>query len=205
MISWLRGKQPEPPLEQLFKASQGGDVERVRTLLDGPSPPPVDGKGEGTGWTTAVECAADRGQWGVVALLIERGANVNTKCGSSYWMSTVYPPEEYGFSFDGRIPIIMFAAHNGHRDVVALLLERGADINATSVNGNTALIWAAYNRQREVVALLLDPKWGVTVDARNKAGKTAEDVAGARHERYHPDWSGSRTKELEIKRLLQVG
>lgn len=41
-------------------------------------------------------------------------------------------------------PLIATAA-NGHRTIVKLLLEKGADINATSVEGRTALHCAVAN------------------------------------------------------------
>ena len=43
-----------------------------------------------------------------------------------------------------------------HRDVVQLLLDRGADPNKTDKDGMTALHCAAFNGNKDVVQLLLD-------------------------------------------------
>ncbi len=48
---------------------------------------------------------------------------------------------------------VMMAANNGHAGVVKLLLDNGADINATSYDGITALICAS---SQEIVKLLVD-------------------------------------------------
>lgn len=47
------------------------------------------------------------------------------------------------------------ACRNGHTAVAALLLERGADVNAKGVFGGTALHWAAINGHEDAVAFLL--------------------------------------------------
>ncbi|RPB21249.1 ankyrin, partial [Terfezia boudieri ATCC MYA-4762] len=49
------------------------------------------------------------------------------------------------------------AAYSGHADVVRLLLEKGANIEATrSDDGATALDSAAYSGHADVVRLLLE-------------------------------------------------
>ncbi len=58
----------------------------------------------------------------------------------------------------------MWAAGKGHIDVVKLLLDKGADINAENKNGVNALAHAVTGRKIEVVRLLLDR--GATVNPR---------------------------------------
>ncbi len=47
------------------------------------------------------------------------------------------------------------ACRNGHTAVAALLLERGANVNAKGVFGGTALHWAAINGHKDTVAFLV--------------------------------------------------
>jgi ankyrin repeat protein len=47
------------------------------------------------------------------------------------------------------------ACRNGHTAVAALLLERGADVNAKGVFGGTGLHWAAINGHKDTVAFLV--------------------------------------------------
>jgi uncharacterized protein len=49
----------------------------------------------------------------------------------------------------------MLTAYTGHADAVKLLIDRGADVNARQIRGQTALMWAAAEGHAEVVKLLL--------------------------------------------------
>jgi hypothetical protein len=66
---------------------------------------------------------------------------------------------------------LMFAAHNGHKDVVALLLKHGANIEAKHENGWTPLMIAANAGREDVVELLINN--GVDIEAKQKDGATA--------------------------------
>jgi ankyrin repeat protein len=55
---------------------------------------------------------------------------------------------------EDRTPLVMAAEH-GHAGVVRLLLERGADINASDDSDDTALHYAADKGHEEVVPVLL--------------------------------------------------
>ena len=48
------------------------------------------------------------------------------------------------------------AALRGAGDIVSLLLDRGADINAVGGHGGTALVAAASCGRKDIVSLLLD-------------------------------------------------
>ena len=68
--------------------------------------------------------------------------------------------------------ILIIAANQSSIDIVRLLLDKGANVNATTEDtGNTALIYAASNGHRDIVRLLL--KMGANIDHANKAGFTA--------------------------------
>ncbi|MGP8090842.1 MAG: ankyrin repeat domain-containing protein [Syntrophobacteraceae bacterium] len=49
----------------------------------------------------------------------------------------------------------MNASENGHRDVVQLLLGKGADVNAKNNGGKTALTYASGRGHQEVKDLLI--------------------------------------------------
>ena len=49
----------------------------------------------------------------------------------------------------------MVASKNGNLQIVEILLQNGADVNAKQSNGKTALIWATENGWNEIVKILL--------------------------------------------------
>ena len=61
-------------------------------------------------------------------------------------------------------------AREGHADIVALLLEAGANPQEKSNSGWTPLHWAARNGHTDVVALLLEA--GVNPQKKNASGRT---------------------------------
>ena len=62
------------------------------------------------------------------------------------------------------------AATGGHIEIVRLLLEKGADINARDIKG-TPLHWAASRGHLEVVRWLVEN--GADINARDEDGRTA--------------------------------
>jgi ankyrin repeat protein len=59
-------------------------------------------------------------------------------------------------------------------EVVKVLLEKGADIEAKDEDGQTSLMWASYRGYSEVVELLLEN--GANIEAKDNRGKTALDL-----------------------------
>ncbi|GLH05769.1 Transient receptor potential channel pyrexia [Gryllus bimaculatus] len=101
--------------------------------------------------------AAYEGRLEGVRRLLDSGTNINyiNKSGQSPLISSFY------FNRDGRC----------HPDVVSLLLERGADVNLTDMDGRCALHHAAILPSSvQCVDLLLAA--GADVDARNNFGAT---------------------------------
>jgi 26S proteasome non-ATPase regulatory subunit 10 len=67
------------------------------------------------------------------------------------------------------------AAMAGHKDIVVLLLAKGADINARANLGRTPLHWAAWNGHYEVARILV--AHGANVNAK-VSGKTTFPISG---------------------------
>jgi ankyrin repeat protein len=71
----------------------------------------------------------------------------------------------------------MIACGMGNLDLVNTLIDHGADINARSPGGYTALMSAALNGQLAVVERLLEK--GVDVNQKDVSGRAAIDYAKA--------------------------
>ena len=102
---------------------------------------------------SALSIASYMGFLPQVKLLVEAGAEVDF----------------YGW------PPLSYAAYNGHLAVADYLITRGAEINAKTANGSTALFFAARFGHLEIVELLLKNKADPTVV--NENGDTAVDWA----------------------------
>ena len=70
---------------------------------------------------------------------------------------------------------LLYAAANGHEEIVQVLLEFGADVNKANAQGSTALHWACLNGHVSIVQLLIDK--GGNASACNQAGRTPLDEA----------------------------
>lgn len=115
---------------------------------------------------TALMLAALEGRLKAVLPLIKAGSEINPKSG---WFPLAY------------------AAFNGHTDVLQTLLDNGANVDAQSDNGNTALMIASRNGHVEIIKLLLARK--ATTRLKNQQGQTALQIA-------------QQAKNDEIARLL---
>ena len=101
---------------------------------------------------TPLHDTARYGHLDVATLLLDRGANVESKTKDSY-------------------TALHRAARNGHLDVVTLLLDRGANVESKTKHGYTALHDAARYGRINVATLLLDR--GADVESKDKYGFTA--------------------------------
>jgi quinoprotein dehydrogenase-associated probable ABC transporter substrate-binding protein len=117
----------------------------------------------------AIAIAEDK--YEVAKTLMEAGADVKTPAGP-----------------DNLTPLMITAAQTSPAegaiflpsstrplDIAKGLLERGADVNAKSNSGTTALMIAATHNNPPMIGLLIES--GADVDLKNNQGKTAQDVA----------------------------
>ncbi|GEM_PF-216712 len=79
----------------------------------------------------------------------------------------------------GNDMALIDAARNGVIDEVKVLLFKGADANAKTNKGSTALMWASYNGYGKIAKLLVDA--GADVDAQDTLGNTALIFAALRN------------------------
>src|SRR4029077_15435678 len=73
---------------------------------------------------------------------------------------------------------LIYAANNGNKEIVQLLLHAKANSDIKNNYGNTALIKAASWRHEEIVQLLLDAN--AEIDIKNNDNKSALDIAHAK-------------------------
>jgi ankyrin repeat protein len=133
----------------------GASEDFTGLLLDrGASPHAVLDCG---GATTLHLAAARRGFIIIMGRLIDMGFSVDVR------------------SNDGRTPL-MWAALNGRKEALELLLGRGATINAQDNDGWTALHAACARGRTECVKVLL--LRGIDPSIKNNEGKTAFEVFG---------------------------
>ena len=88
------------------------------------------------------------------------------------------------------VPLID-AVRRGDADAVRALLDAGADVDSTTPDGATALLWAVHTDQPELVGLLLDA--GADVEITNRYGVGPASLAAE---------NGNATI---LERLLQAG
>ncbi len=176
-------KGPPPSDTEFIRAVDSANEVQVKRLLDqGANPNAIDDRGEPAliyalhaerfetadllaAWPatnleaenkegqTALMVASYLGRRELVEHLLDRGAEVS----HSGWTA------------------LHFAASSGQIDIVRILLEHSAFIDAQSPNGTTPLMMAARHKDVEVTKLLLEQ--GADPTPVNGAGLTAADFA----------------------------
>lgn len=101
-----------------------------------------------------VECVA-KNNLECVRRALENGMNPNVRDQKDKEMSTV----------------AMIAAMAGNTDMLSLLISAGADVNATTTKGRTALMWAAWRGRNESAKTLIEKN--AIVNAQDGFGSTA--------------------------------
>ncbi len=135
--------------DALLAAAYSGRTETVRFLLDAGADKNAASE---WGWT-ALTHAVSMGAHDTVKLLLEAGFDVNVR-----------------HSYGNTTPLIIAAMENRPK-TARVLLDAGADMNATAADGSTALIFAAELQEPDVTDILL--QYGADTDIANESGWTA--------------------------------
>ncbi|XP_007114460.1 ankyrin repeat, SAM and basic leucine zipper domain-containing protein 1 [Physeter macrocephalus] len=224
----LKGPLPiEEQHETFKKALTTGDVSLVEELLDSGISVEFSFR---YGWTPLMY-AASVSNVALLQVLLDRGANASfdkdkqtiliTACSARGSEEQILKCVELLLSRNADPNVacrrlmtpIMYAARNGHPQVVALLVAHGAEVNTQDENGYTALTWAAHQGHKNVVLKLLE--LGANKMIQTKDGKTPSDIAkGNKHLEIFNflsltlnPWGGKLqqlTKEETICKLLRT-
>ena len=166
------------PEVEIFGALMTGDTERFKRLLD-ERPDLANARNENG--DSLLISAVYMGRRDLFELLIQKGAGVSLFEASAVGLIDRVreqvekdPGLVNAYSHDGWTPLHL-ASFFGHKDIAALLLDRGADVNARSkstrfAKENTPLHAAAANRQVDVAEVLIAR--GADVNARDGSGYT---------------------------------
>lgn len=169
----------------LHRAASIGQIQEARQLLQAGA----DSEARNDRMFTPLHEALWNRSLDVARLLIAHGADVNARI-----------PGPLGWA-----PLHM-AARFGWRDMIDLLLEKGAgitDLESIAPGGKTPLHLAVDYNKLEVATYLL--KKGADVNAKDDNGTTPLHLfAGALANERDPGWTGSQ-REILLKLLLAAG
>ncbi|PSR99244.1 ankyrin repeat-containing domain protein [Coniella lustricola] len=198
----------EPLWTDLQLASRSGDLTSVKEILTCTAPERraeiVNTPPRGYYGFTALQAACVRGHQDVVRVLLDAGADVHASGGNNLHrnafeiacgqgnLEIVKTLVEAGAvvnptrvtRYNGRTPIQAASSGNSangdaSQEIISLLLDRGADVNApaSDVAGMTALQAACFWGQTSIVRLLLGKKANVNAPAGKFKGFTALQAA----------------------------
>lgn len=143
--------------ESLLMAAANGDAkEVVEALKSGADPQAVSRTG-----VTPLLAATYGGNVEAVKAVVEHGADVNN-VPSGYrawtWTAEHIGSKEQPLAKTASLndTALILASEKGYADIVAYLLEKGADPKKANVSGDTALSMAAQRGYANIVAMLLD-------------------------------------------------
>ncbi|XP_067678573.1 ankyrin-1-like [Haliotis asinina] len=204
---------------ELNSASKTGDIRKVKEIL---SQGHVDIDCKGRIGRTPVMWAAGEGHKEVVDLLMSRGANLSITDG--FGLTILHSAclggdvdlvknviSQNMLDINGRVhcgrTAVMMAAENRHRDVVKLLVDKGADVSVVDETGDNIIHCACRGGDVGVVKYILS-KSMVDVDRRGSNKMTPIMVAKNYKHREVVDllvskWPDGSLKYYKHRSILQ--
>jgi len=152
----------------LMTAARTGAVDAARVLLERGAE--VDAR-EAWHGQTALMWAAAQGHPDMIRLLVEHGADVNGRSAHETWERQVTAEPREKWLPPGSMTPLLFAAREGCLECIPVLAELGADVNATTPDGISAVIAALINGHYDVAGALIEA--GTDVNLVDKTGRSA--------------------------------
>lgn len=152
----------------LMAVARTGNTETARLLLEhGANVNTIENWGE----QSALMWASSQQQPALVKLLIEHGADVNARGRDHDWPRGITSePRNKPLEYGGLTPLL-YAAREGCVACVDALLDGGADINLTDLDGQTPLIMALQNMHYDTANTLIER--GADIHRWDWYGRTA--------------------------------
>lgn len=166
----------------LGEAALEGHTDTVKLLLDRGAD--IHAKGD-----DALIGAADGGHTETVKLLLDRGADIHAGGDGALYHAVSGGRTDTAIFLLGRgidmhgtgaAEALIRAAQNGQTDMVKLLLDRGANIDAKDNHGYTAMIEAASTGHIDTLKFLLER--GANIEVRSASGNTVLLAAASKGE-----------------------
>ena len=149
---------PQPLIDQFVGAAHG-DFATVKQLLE-QHPALLDANAS---WNEhAIEAAAQTAQVEIINHLLAAGAHMDICTAAVLGRQNLVEahlqrnPDTLRAQGAHGLPLLYFPAIRGFQEIASLLLRRGADINASSPGGVSALFGAVMFNQPEMAAWLLE-------------------------------------------------
>jgi len=152
----------------LMTASRTGNPEAVKMLLEHGAN--VDAKEEWHGQTALMWATAEK-HTAVMKVLIAKGADVNARSMVVKWARQVTAEPREKWLPPGGLTPLLFATRQNCLECVQILLDSGADKNATDMEGISPILSAIINGHYDVALFLIDK--GADVTLADRTGRTA--------------------------------
>lgn len=194
--------------DALLMAAGHGDAKEVMESLNAGADP----QAESRAGVTPLLAATYGGNVAAVRAVAERGAKVNHVADGFRgwtWTGAKLPMSQQALAEAASLgdTALILAAQLGHEDIVAYLLDHGADPKLANPQGDTPLSVAAEQGHAKIVAMLLAK--GIDPDEGQKSAPsfTARAVIGVKVEERNPPLSKAAQggHEETVKVLLEKG